>query len=267
MEQYELNWKDYYGALGVHMSAEPEVIKGAYNAMARKYHPDTGGSTQRMKEINESYEVLSDPQRKASYDLYCRQRQASSAAGRGARTQDSSGSSDAQKGTQSGQQPGSSSERSRPYRRPASGNARTSSTGTGQSRRTKKSTGSQPAPNPLYEDADHKLMSWPSHRWQQAGLVGAVLIGTAMVFMAPILWLKLVAIVLAAMGLYACIKTRFATQVKRAHKLARISGIISVSVALFLMGLTAAALAAGVFAAAMTIKATTSIGKALIKAR
>jgi hypothetical protein len=74
MEQYELNWKDYYGALGVRMSAEPEVIKGAYNAMARKYHPDTGGSTQRMKEINESYEVLSDPQRKASYDLYCRQR-------------------------------------------------------------------------------------------------------------------------------------------------------------------------------------------------
>ena len=74
MEQYELNWKNYYGILGINPGAEPEVIKAAYTALARKYHPDTGGSAQRMKEINESYEVISDPQRKAWYDLYCRQK-------------------------------------------------------------------------------------------------------------------------------------------------------------------------------------------------
>jgi len=80
MEQYELNWKNYYGILGVGPGAEQEVIKAAYTALARKYHPDTGGSGQRMKEINESYEVLSDPQKRGRYDLYCRQK-----SGRGSR--------------------------------------------------------------------------------------------------------------------------------------------------------------------------------------
>ncbi len=63
MEQYELNWKDYYGILGIGPGAEPEVIKAAYTALARKYHPDAGGDAPRMKEINESYEVLSNPQK------------------------------------------------------------------------------------------------------------------------------------------------------------------------------------------------------------
>lgn len=110
-------------------------------------------------------------------------------------------------------------------------------------------------------------MSWPSHRWQKTGLIGAVLIGIALLIFVPVLLVKLSAIILACMGTYACIETRFATQIKRAHKLARISGIISVSVALFLMGLTAAALAAGVFTAFMTVKTTAYIGKAVIKGR
>ncbi len=74
MEQYELNWKNYYDILGIGLCAEPEVIKAAYTALARKYHPDTGGSAPRMKQINESYEVLSDPPKKARYDIYCRQK-------------------------------------------------------------------------------------------------------------------------------------------------------------------------------------------------
>jgi hypothetical protein len=74
MEQYELNWKNYYDILGIGPGAEPEVIKAAYTALARKYHPDTGGSAQRMKQINESYEVLSDPQKKTRYDICCRQK-------------------------------------------------------------------------------------------------------------------------------------------------------------------------------------------------
>jgi len=82
MEQYELNWKNYYGILGVNPGVEPEVVKAAYTALARKHHPDAGGSAQRMKEINEAYEVLSDPLKKADYDLYRRQRSSGSSRGR-----------------------------------------------------------------------------------------------------------------------------------------------------------------------------------------
>jgi hypothetical protein len=74
MEQYELNWKNYYDILGIGPRAEPEVTKAAYIALARKYHPDTGGSGQRMKELNEAYEILSDPQKKARYGICCRQK-------------------------------------------------------------------------------------------------------------------------------------------------------------------------------------------------
>jgi len=87
MEQYELNWKNYYGILGVNPGAEPEVVRAAYTALARKYHPDAGGSAQRMKEINEAYEVLSDQQRKTWYDLYCRQKSGGSSQSRTRREQ------------------------------------------------------------------------------------------------------------------------------------------------------------------------------------
>jgi hypothetical protein len=74
LEQYEINWRDYYAILGVNPSAEPEVIKAAYNALARKHHPDTGGNAERMKGINEAFEVLSDTAKRARYDDVCRQR-------------------------------------------------------------------------------------------------------------------------------------------------------------------------------------------------
>lgn len=60
--------------LSVSPGAEQEVVKAAYTALARKHHPDAGGSAQRMKDINEAWEVLSDPLRKVDYDLYRRQR-------------------------------------------------------------------------------------------------------------------------------------------------------------------------------------------------
>ena len=56
------------------------MVKAAYAAMAKKYHPDKGGTTERMKEINEAYEVLSDLSRKARYDESCRRKQATSGA-------------------------------------------------------------------------------------------------------------------------------------------------------------------------------------------
>jgi hypothetical protein len=76
LEQYEIRWKDYYATLGVSSTAEPEVIKAAYNALARKYHPDAGGNSERMKDINEAYEVLSDTSRRALYHVVYQQKQA-----------------------------------------------------------------------------------------------------------------------------------------------------------------------------------------------
>jgi hypothetical protein len=63
--------KDYYEILQVSPNAEPEVIASAYRRLARKYHPDAYAgrdATERMRELNEAYEVLSDPARRAEYD-------------------------------------------------------------------------------------------------------------------------------------------------------------------------------------------------------
>jgi len=65
--------KDYYAILQVHPRAEPEVIEAAYRRLSRKYHPDVTGQAdagQRMRELNEAFEVLSDPARRRAYDRH-----------------------------------------------------------------------------------------------------------------------------------------------------------------------------------------------------
>lgn len=65
--------KDYYQILGVSRDADANSIKKAYRKLAMKYHPDVNkdaGAEERFKEINEAYEALSDPQKKALYDEY-----------------------------------------------------------------------------------------------------------------------------------------------------------------------------------------------------
>ena len=59
---------DLYEVLQVDRHAEPEVIRGAYRALARKYHPDFGGSARLMASINEAWSVLGDAARRAAYD-------------------------------------------------------------------------------------------------------------------------------------------------------------------------------------------------------
>lgn len=62
---------DYYEILGVERDAGPEQIKKAYRRMAMKVHPDVAtepGAAEKFKQVQEAYEVLSDPQKKSIYD-------------------------------------------------------------------------------------------------------------------------------------------------------------------------------------------------------
>ena len=59
---------DLYEVLQVRRSAEPEVIRAAYRALARKHHPDFGGSPERMAVINDAWAVLGNEAQRAAYD-------------------------------------------------------------------------------------------------------------------------------------------------------------------------------------------------------
>ena len=60
---------DPYEVLQVHRRAEPEVIRAAYRALARKYHPDFGGEPARMVEITAAWAILSNTERRDAYDV------------------------------------------------------------------------------------------------------------------------------------------------------------------------------------------------------
>ena len=66
--------RDYYEVLGVDKNADDATIKRAYRQLAKKNHPDVNpgdkDAEERFKEINEAYQVLSNPQKRAQYDQF-----------------------------------------------------------------------------------------------------------------------------------------------------------------------------------------------------
>jgi curved DNA-binding protein len=66
-----MQFRDYYQILGIARDETADNIKKAFRKLARKYHPDVSKEPDaelRMKEINEAYTVLSDPEKRAAYD-------------------------------------------------------------------------------------------------------------------------------------------------------------------------------------------------------
>ncbi|MGM9683877.1 MAG: molecular chaperone DnaJ [Eubacteriales bacterium] len=66
--------RDYYEVLGIDKNADDATIKKAYRTLAKKYHPDMNPGNKdaeaKFKEVNEAYDVLSNPEKKAKYDQY-----------------------------------------------------------------------------------------------------------------------------------------------------------------------------------------------------
>ena len=80
-----MQYKDYYEILGVGRDADADEVKRAYRKLARKYHPDVSkekNAESKFKEVQEAYEVLRDPEKRAAYDQLGRDYRQDSNSGR-----------------------------------------------------------------------------------------------------------------------------------------------------------------------------------------
>ena len=66
--------RDYYDILGVSKTASPDEIKKAHRKLVRQYHPDVNkdnkSAEEKFKEVQEAYDVLSDPGKRRNYDQF-----------------------------------------------------------------------------------------------------------------------------------------------------------------------------------------------------
>ena len=68
-----MNNTEYYDRLGVDKNASQDDIKKAYRKLSKKYHPDLNqepGAEEKYKEVQEAFETLGDPQKRAQYDQF-----------------------------------------------------------------------------------------------------------------------------------------------------------------------------------------------------
>ena len=64
---WDMEFKDYYGILGVERGASDDEIRRSYRKLARKYHPDVSKENDaeaRMRDVNEAYDVLRDQEKR-----------------------------------------------------------------------------------------------------------------------------------------------------------------------------------------------------------
>ena len=207
MEQWETSWKDHYNTLGVCMSAEPEVIKGAYNAMARKYHPDVNpAGAARMKEVNEAYEVLSDPRRKAQYDSCYRQKQGPSNAGSSGNAQNS----------------GSSYQDGSTYRQ-----QQNSGHSHDQSHRESPSPPGNNGPG---------VLPWPSLTWQRVALFCSIPLGIGLILTHLSLWLSIAGLFILIVACFAVVKTRGLNRIGKGWTATTVSAGFCITSSLCVLG-------------------------------
>ncbi len=200
------------------------MVKAAYAAMAKKYHPDKGGTAERMKEINEAYEVLSDLSKKARYDEACRRKQATSGAASGSHYQSGAYRSQSTSSTGSSSRHSSSSYQSyQSYHRQS------------QSSRYQQATRAPPA--------KEKLLPWPSWQWQRIALFASLAIALILLLLVHHVATTVIGLLMLAAASYACVTTRCLNKARQTSIPARLAGGFAIVLGLCGMGLVAICLA------------------------